>query len=270
MPATVHPTAVVGPNVRLADTASVGPYAVLDGYITLGEACVVRPHALLTGRVVAGANNDFGPGCVIGDRPQHAAYKGEDTGVTIGDGNTFREHVTVHRAMPGSRAFTAIGNRNLFMAGSHIGHDSTVGDDNVLANNALLAGHVTLSDRVFLSGNSAVHQYVRVGPLALISGMSGATQDVPPFWIVRDINVAAGVNVIGMKRAGYSGADIVAVRRAFKMIYLDKMTVTAAADRMEREEAESPAVQMIVEFIRGAKRGVPGPHQYRADDRLAA
>lgn len=270
MPATVHPTALVGPHVRLADSVSVGPYAVLDGAVTLGDGCVVRPHALLTGRVNAGQHNDFGPGCVIGDRPQHAGYKNEDTAVAIGEGNTFREHVTVHRAMPGARACTVIGNRNLFMAGSHVGHDTTVGDDNVLANNALLAGHVTLSDRVFLSGNSAVHQFVRVGPLALISGMSGATQDVPPFWIVRDINVAAGVNVIGMKRAGYNTAEISAVRRAFKMIYLDKMTVTAAAERMEREEGESAAVRMIVDFVRGTKRGIPGPHQYRADDRMAA
>jgi UDP-N-acetylglucosamine acyltransferase len=266
----IHPTAIIGPDVTLADDVTVGPYAVLEGVITLGPGCVVHPHAQLVGRVTAGANNDFGRGCIIGERPQHTAYKGEATaGVVIGDGNSFREHVTVHRAMPAGGLPTRIGNRNMFMANAHVGHDAHIGDDCVFVISAIVGGHSVIADRVNMSAFSGTHQHVRVGRLAFFSGWAGGTQDIPPFWVLRDINRVVGVNVVGMRRAGVPAADIAAVREAFKLIYLKGLLVSEAAGVMERQYAHSPAVQEVAAFIRSAKRGVPGPRQYRADHHAA-
>jgi UDP-N-acetylglucosamine acyltransferase len=265
MPPQIHPTAVVGPQVQLASDVQIGPYAILDGPIRLGAGCIVRPQAQLLGRITAGANNDFGSGAVIGDRPQHLAYRGEDTGVIIGDGNTFREHTTVHRAMPTATRVTTIGSRNLFMAGAHVGHDVTIGNDCVFVNAAVLGGHAIIADRVTMSAFSAVHQFARIGRLAFISGLSAASQDIPPFWMVREINRTVGVNLVGMRRAGVPSAEIHAVRAAFRFIYFEKLTIRLACQKMERQYAHMPAVMEVVEFIRTSKRGIPGPGAFRTD-----
>src|SRR5262249_49434519 len=151
-----------------------------------------------------GSNNEFWTGSVIGGPPQHLGYKGETTGLEIGRGNIFRETVTIHRGMPAGsgKGLTRIGDNNLFMAGSPVAHDCTVGNNNLFANSALIGGHVEVADRVLLSGNSAVHQFCRVGRLALLSGASASSKDIPPFWIMQDVNQVCGVNIVGMRRAG--------------------------------------------------------------------
>lgn len=263
----IHPTAIISPDARLAADVQVGPFAIIDGSVELGPGCVVRAHAQLVGRVVAGPGNDFGSGCVIGTRPQHLAFTGAETAVRIGEGNTFREHVTVHRAMPvpAGSGETVIGSHNLFMVGSHVAHDCVVGDHCIFVNHAVIGGHVVVGDRALLSGNSAVHQHCRVGRLALLSGISGATQDVPPFWIIRDFNVVCGINVIGMRRAGMAAADVQAVKAAFKLIYLDKPPITAAVEAMDGQFGHVEAVREVAAFIRASKRGIPGAHLYRGD-----
>jgi UDP-N-acetylglucosamine acyltransferase len=266
----VHPSALVSPDARLAPGVTVGPFAVIDGPVDLGPGCVVRGHAQLLGRVSAGIDNDFGAGCVVGERPQHLGYKGEDTAVRIGDGNCFREHVTVHRAMPTGTGETVIGNRNLFMAGSHVAHDCVVGDHCIFVNAAVIGGHAHIGDRVLLSGHTAVHQFCRVGRLALLSGVAGASLDVPPFWIIRSINLVCGVNVIGMRRAGMPTPEILAVRKAFRLIYLSKLTVSEAVAEMEQQFAGFAAVRELAAFIRTSKRGIPGGHMYRPDADAAA
>src|SRR5262249_23601719 len=153
--------------------------------------------------ITLGTDNDVGTGCVLGDRPQHTGFKDEPTPVEIGNGNTFREYVTIHRGT--KTAGTVIGNHNYLMAGAHVGHDTAIGDHNVLANNALLAGHVTLGSRCFLSGHTAVHQHVRVGDVAMLGGAVAVSQDVPPYWVMaRGVNRVGGINRVGMKRAGLS------------------------------------------------------------------
>jgi UDP-N-acetylglucosamine acyltransferase len=269
-PPRIHPTAIVSSDAVLAADVEVGPYAIIEGPVVLGAGCIVRGHAQILGRVVMGERNDIGPGCVIGDRPQHRAYAGEETGVVIGRDNVFREHVTVHRGMPNARVDTIIGDGNLFMVGSHVAHDCTVGHFCNFANAAVIGGHVRVGDGVFLSGHSAVHQNCRIGRLAMVGGVSVATQDVPPFWIIRNTNVVVGVNVIGMRRAGIAPAAIAAVREAFKIIYFDQMLVRDAAKAMESRFSHIPAVMEIVEFIRDSKRGVPGAHRYRAEEMAAA
>jgi UDP-N-acetylglucosamine acyltransferase len=261
--ANIHPTAVISSAAQLAPDVQVGPFVVIDGPVTLGAGCVVRAHAHLTGRIVAGTKNDFGTGCVIGDRPQHTAYQGEETGVIIGNSNTFREGVTVHRGMPNATVNTRIGDRNLFMVNSHVGHDCVVGNDVVLVNGCLLGGHVTVGDRVLLSGNVGVHQFCRLGRLGMLRGLSVWSMDLPPFFLGHHINSVAGVNVVGMRRAGISAREIQAVRSAYKMLYLSGLLIRDAVARMDSELGEFSTVQELIQFIRTTKRGVPGPSQYR-------
>jgi UDP-N-acetylglucosamine acyltransferase len=256
MAARVHPTAVVSADAALADGVSVGPFAVLDGPVSLGPGCKVGPHCHLTGRVTAGADNTFHAGCVIGDTPQHLGYQGEPTEVRLGDGNTFREHVTVHRGMPANGGVTAIGSGNLFMVGSHVAHDCAVGNKAIFANSAVIGGHSTVMDGAFLSGNSCVHQFCRVGRLAMISGTSSISQDLPPFWIVQEVNITHGVNVVGMRRAGIPNAEIQAVRRAYKAITRSGLTIRAALDQIEAADGGLPAVRELIDFIRSSKRGI--------------
>ena len=197
----IHPTAIISSEAKLAADVRIGAYAVIDGPVTLGAGCSVEPHAHLIGPLTAGDNNAFSSSCVIGGAPQHTAYKGEPTAVEIGSGNTFREHTTVHRAMPlgvgpGS-GVTRIGDANLFMAGSHVAHDCLVGNNCIFANCALLGGHVETGDRVFLSGNSAVHQFCRVGRLAFLSGSSASSKDIPPFWVMQDVGYFGELGSVG-------------------------------------------------------------------------
>lgn len=254
--ALIHPTAVVSADARLADGVRVGPYAVIDGPVSLGPGCVVGPHVHLTGHVTAGAGNRFHTGCVIGDQPQHLGYQGEPTEVRIGDGNTFREHSTVHRGMPANGGLTVIGDGNLFMVGSHVAHDCRVGNKTIFANSAVIAGHATVMDGAFLSGNSCVHQYCRVGRLAMLSGTTSISQDLPPFWVAQGINITHGVNVVGMRRAGVPHEEIQAVRRAYKTITRSGLTIRVAVDQIEAADGHLPAVRELVEFIRGSKRGI--------------
>lgn len=252
----IHPSAVVHPDAKLADDVTVGPFAVIDAAVTLGPGCTVGPHAYLTGILTAGSNNHFHASCVIGDTPQHLAYAGEPTRVEVGDGNTFREFVTVHRGMPTNGGVTSIGNGNLFMVNSHIAHDCKVGNKAIFANGAVIGGHASVSDGAFLSGNTCVHQFCRVGRLAMLSGTSSISQDLPPFWIVQEINIVHGVNVIGMRRAGIPNEEIMGVRRAFKAIIRSGQTIRAALEQVEAADGHLPAVKELIEFVRTSKRGI--------------
>ena len=262
----IHPTALIGPDVVLAADVRVGTFAILDGAITLGTGCVVGPNVHLLGTVVAGVNNVFHSGCVIGDTPQHLGYAGEPTTVEIGAGNVFREFVTVHRGMPATGK-TTIGDKNLFMVGSHVAHDCRVANQCIFANSAVIGGHVEVSDGAFLSGNTAVHQFCRVGRLAMLSGTSAVSQDLPPFWIVQEVNIVHGVNVIGMRRAGIPNPEILAIRRAFKLLNRSGLTIRAAVEQIETADGKLPAVRELIEFIRSSKRGiVTGRGTRGADD----
>lgn len=267
MPSKIHPTAIIDSAAQLASDVIVGPYAIIDGPVTLGAGCIVESHAQLIGPLTAGERNYFGRGCIIGDEPQHLAATGAGTHVYIGDGNGFREHVTVHRGTAPGKA-TRIGDNNYLMAGSHVGHDCTVGNKVIMANCALLGGHVTVEDGVFLSGNTGVHQRMRIGKLAMLSGTSAATKDLPPFTIMQLFNQVVGVNVIGMRRAGYSHDDINAVRQAFRMLYLRHNLIPVAIDKIAREFAGSKAIEELVHFIRNSTNGISSAVG-RADRRAA-
>ena len=197
----IHPTAIIHPKAKLDSTVRVGPYAIIDEGVEIGPDCVIGPQVYLTGLTTIGAHNRFYAGCVIGEAPQDLKYNGEPTRLRIGDSNVFREHVTVHRSNKAAED-TVIGSHNFLMANSHVAHNCRLGDQVILANGVLLAGHVTLDDRAFISGNCVVHQFVRVGTLALMQGGSAISKDLPPYTVARGDNGICGLNTVGLRRAG--------------------------------------------------------------------
>jgi UDP-N-acetylglucosamine acyltransferase len=253
--ARIHPSAVIAPEAELAGDVEVGPFVVIEGAVRVGPGCVLRPGAHLIGPLTMGCHNTVYSHAVLGEQPQHVKYRGEATRLEVGDHNVIREHVTIHRGTTASWV-TRLGSHNFLMAGSHIGHDSRVGDHCIFANGALVGGHCTLENNVYLSGNSAVHQFVRIGRLALLSGLSGTTKDVPPFVIQHRINAVVGVNVVGMRRAGIPAAHIEAVRQAFHILYREDQLLNQALGRIERELGQVAEVAEMIAFIRQSGRGI--------------
>jgi UDP-N-acetylglucosamine acyltransferase len=215
----IHPTALISPEAELAADVEVGAHVIIEGKVRVGPGCVLRPRALLIGPLTMGCNNHVYSNAILGEKPQHLKYNDEPTGVEIGDGNTFRENVMVHRGTTQSLV-TRIGNDNYFMCGTLVAHDCQVGNRNIIVNNALLGGHVVVGDQVYISGNTAIHQFCRVGRLALLGGVSSTTKDIPPFIMQKDNNRVVGVNVVGMRRAGCSSRQITAIRRVYHIVFL--------------------------------------------------
>jgi len=253
--ARIHPTALISAEAELAADVAVGPYVVVEGKVCIGPGSVLRPHVHLVGPLMIGRNNLISTGAVIGERPQHVKYNDEQTGTEIGDDNVFREHVTVHRGTTHSWR-TRIGNRNFFMAHSHVAHDCQIGSNCILANGALLGGHCVLENNVYLAGNCALHQFVRIGRLALLSGVSATTKDIPPFIMIQNINEVAGINVVGMRRAGMQASQIDGVRGAFHILYREGHLVPTALAKIEQELGSVAAVAEMVAFIRNSARGI--------------
>lgn len=252
----IHPTASVHPAARLGPGCVVGPGAVIDEHVTLGPECEVGPHVYLTGHTTIGARNRFHAGAVIGDAPQDFKYAGQPTRLRIGDGNVFREHVTVHRSNRLDED-TVLGDGNFLMAGSHVGHNCHVGSHNVLANGAMLGGHVILADRAFVSGSCLVHQFCRVGRLALMQGGAAISKDLPPFCLARGYNVLAGLNTVGLRRAGVSAADRLVLKQVYHRLFRTQLRWKEALASVEHAFAGHPLVQELLEFIHQSRRGVP-------------
>jgi UDP-N-acetylglucosamine acyltransferase len=211
----------------------------------------------LTGWTEIGAYNEIHPGAILGDAPQDKAYKGEESYLKIGDRNIIREHVQIHRGTVAGSS-TLVGDDNFFMACSHIGHNCRLGDQIILANNALLGGYVEVGKSVFISGNCVVHQFVRIGDYALMRGLSGTSRDVPPYSLIDWQHTVRGVNVVGLKRAGFDDLRIRDIRNAFRILFQKSRNLSLAAKELEAAGKTSPDVSKLLEFIRSSKRGVCG------------
>jgi UDP-N-acetylglucosamine acyltransferase len=252
----IHPTAIIAPEARIADDVRIGPHVVIEGRVEIGAGTVIGPNAVLTGRVQIGAKNKLGPGVILGAEPQDLSFDpATDSGVWIGDGNTLREYVTIHRAtVAGSD--TTIGHHNFLMVGVHLGHDVRVGSHCVLANNALLAGHVRFGDRVVVGGGSVFHQHIRVGEGVMTQGLTAAGKDIPPFCVASKVNRVNGLNTIGLRRAGRGPAERTELRLAFELLYRSGLNVTQALEK-SREREWTGAARMFFDFVAEAqKRGV--------------
>lgn len=251
----IHPTAIIATGAEIDPTCNIGPYAVIDAHVRLGPNCQVGPHVHLTGHTEIGANNEFHAGCVIGDAPQDAKYKSADpTRLRIGDNNVFREHVTIHRSNKLTED-TVLGSGNFLMAHSHVGHNSLLGSNIIVANGALIAGHVTIQDRAFISGNCLLHQFVRVGTMALMQGGSAISKDLPPYTIARGDNHICGLNVIGLRRAGISAADRIELKRLYHALFRSDLPFRHAVDAAVTDFRSRSAAVML-DFVRASKRGV--------------
>lgn len=252
----IHPSAVISHEAELAADVRVGPYAIIEGPVQVGPGTIIEAHACLTGPLVMGRDNFVGHGAVLGKSPQHRSYRGENTSVQIGDDNVFREHVTIHRGTAAGGGRTSIGNRNLFMVGSHVGHDGIIGNDCTLTNGALVAGHAELADNCILSGHAAVQQRVRIGRLAMLGGLGSTTKDIPPFVLAQGYNCISGLNLIGLRRSGMTNEAINAVRQAFRILYKEGRTQSGALELIENDLGCHAEVMEFVEFIRASALGI--------------
>ena len=256
----IHPTAIIDPAAKLGSDVEIGPYCVIYAGVELGDRCWLQNHVTIDGPTKIGKNNRFYAYGSIGQRTQDLKYSGEPTHLEIGDGNSFREFVTVNRGTdPGS--YTRIGNGGNFLAYSHIAHDCTVGDGVIFSNNGTLAGHIEMGDHAILGGLTAVHQFCRIGRHAITGGCSKIVQDVPPFMIA-DGNAAEvrGINAVGLSRHGFPEESIRALKDAYKTIYMRKLNVTDAVAQLKEkhpdDDSGDPLVRELIEFIESSERGI--------------
>jgi UDP-N-acetylglucosamine acyltransferase len=253
----VHPTAVVDSGAILGRGTTIGPYAVIGPDVRLGEECVIDAHAVLRGPAQLGSGNRVFPFACLGSEPQDLKYRGERTTLRIGDRNTFREGVTVHRGTSGGGGETRLGSDNLLMAGTHVAHDCRVGDHVIFANAATLAGHVAVEDGATIGAFSGVHQFCRVGQHAYIGGYSVLTQDAPPYVLtVGNRAKTYGINVVGLERKSFPDETIQALKRAYRLLFRAHLPLEEALERVRAEFPAVAEVAILADFVVGSARGV--------------
>lgn len=256
---SIHPSAVISPEAELADDVSIGPFTVIEGPVKLAAGVKVGGHAWISGRTRIGEASNIGWGAVIGCDPQDLHFDPTcGSGVVIGPRNTLREYVTIHR---GSKAGsdTVMGEGNFLMTGVHLAHDVRLGDGNIFANNVLLGGHVHVGNKAFLGGTACCHQFVKVGDLAMVQGLTAVSQDVPPYCIAYGINQLAGLNSVGLKRAGFTLEERTAIKRAYQLVFHPmKLRQDALAEAREQSWPEV-AEKLIAAVANPSKKGVMSP-----------
>ena len=256
--ARIHAQAIVSPEAKIGAGAEVGAFAVVGAGVEFGEGCVLHPHAVVNGPSKFGAKNVFHSFCVIGGDPQDYTFGGERVGLEAGDGNTYREYVTISRGTAKGGGITRIGHNNFFLAYSHVGHDCQIGSNTLFVNGATLAGHVTVEDFVTVGAFSPVHQFCRLGRYAYIGASTVITQDVLPFSLIvteRETR-CFGPNTIGLERKGFSSDRIRTLEKAFRLLVRSRKNTTQALEEMRKELGNSDDVKEMIEFVEKAERGI--------------
>ena len=247
----IHPTAVIEKRAGIGTGVSVGPYCCIGPDVTIGDGSRLVSHVVIDGHTTIGANTHIYPFASIGLQPQDMKYQGEASELVIGANNIIREHVTMNPGTKGGGMVTRIENNCLFMVASHVAHDCKIGNHVIMANNATLGGHVEVGDWAILGGLAAVHQYVRIGPHAMVGGMSGVEQDVIPYGsVVGNRAQLAGLNVIGLRRRGFSRSEIAALRKAYRLLFAEEGSLGERLDDVSEMYRDNQAVMEIVDFIR--------------------
>jgi UDP-N-acetylglucosamine acyltransferase len=250
----IHNLAIVDKNSQIAKDADIGPYAIVEPGVKIGAGVKIWPHAYICGGTEIGDGTEVHMGAVLGHAPQDLAYKGGDTKLVIGKRNVIREYATVHRGTKDSSA-TVLGDENYLMALSHVGHNCEIGNRVILANCALLGGYVKVEDGAFISGNVAVHQFCRIGTLAMIGGFSGVNKDVPPYMLLRGPSIIRSVNLVGLRRAKIPPEAIRKIKEAFRLLYRANLNISQAIEEM-RKLGPSKELEDIIKFIETSKRGI--------------
>jgi UDP-N-acetylglucosamine acyltransferase len=252
----IHETAIVDGRAELGEGVVVGPYAVINGPAVIGAGTAIGPYVLVEGAVSMGRRCHVFSHAVLGTIPQDLKFEGEESDLTIGDGTTIREFVTVNRGTKASGT-TALGVDCLLMAYAHVAHDCVLGDNVVLANCATLAGHVLVGEYAFIGGLSAVHQFTRVGKHAYIGGMSRISQDIIPYGLTAsDPTRVAGINIVGLQRRGFPAETRAALKRAYHIIYREDLNKAQAIAKLEGELGEVAEVGEVVKFLKESDRGI--------------
>jgi len=257
----IHPTALVDSGAQIATDVEIGAYSVVGPNVTIGPGTVIGPHVVVQGHTSIGRGNRIHPFASIGGPPQDKKYADEPTRLEIGDGNTIREYCTLNTGTVQDTGITRVGSNNWLMAYVHIAHDCVVGDNTIFANNAQLAGHVTIGDWVILGGMTGVHQFVKIGPHAMTAGGTILTQDIPPFVMGAGNPASArGMNVEGLRRRGFTAEAVTSLRRAYKTLYRDGLSLEQALVRLQAQAAEEPEhgepLQLFLRFLRESERGI--------------
>jgi UDP-N-acetylglucosamine acyltransferase len=251
----IHPTAIIEPGAKLAKDIQIGPYAIIGAHVEIDEGTTVGAHAVITGHTRIGKRNRIFQFSSLGEIPQDKKYAGEPTRLEIGDGNTIREFCTFNTGTAQGGGVTRIGHRNWFMAYVHIAHDCIVGDDTVFANNTTLGGHVEIGDHAILGGLTAIHQFCKVGAHVITAGGSIVYKDIPPFVMAAGAPVQPnGLNSEGLKRRGFSPETLATLKRAYKTLYREGLTLQEALGKLDAETA--PEVAELAAFLRRAERGI--------------
>jgi len=249
--------AVISPQAQIAADVQVGPYTIIGADVVIGSGTWIGPHAVINGPTRIGVDNKIFQFASLGDAPQDKKYNGEPTRLEIGDRNVFRESVTVNRGTTHDKGVTHIGNDNLLMAYSHVAHDCHLGDQIVMANCATLGGHVEIGDFVTMGGLSAVHQYTKIGAHCFIAHNAAVTRDVPPYVMaVGRPAVPHSVNSVGLQRRGFTPAQILNIRRAYRLLYRSGLKLKAAIEELEKVAATQPEIAPFVEFIKHSSRSI--------------
>jgi UDP-N-acetylglucosamine acyltransferase len=253
----IHSTAIVDPGAHLDSTADVGPYCVIGAGVSIGARTRLMAHNYLEGKLTIGEDNVFFPYCSCGVAPQDKKYKGEPSETRIGNGNSIREFVTIHRGTEGGGMVTSIGDGNLLMAYVHIAHDVIVGNQTILANNVTFAGHVNVDDYANIGGHCGIHQFCRIGRFSMVGSYSVLNQDVLPFSTIattREVKVY-GANRVGLERRGYTTDQIEALQTMFRILTRSGLNTTQAIARIQEELPQTPEVLEVLEFMQNSRQG---------------
>ncbi len=250
MSTIIAESAVVDPRAKLGANVRVGHFCVIGPDVTIGDETTIEDHVVISGVTTLGDGNHVFPGCVVGAHPQDTSYLDTPTGVSIGDGNTFREHCTVNRATEKECGLTRIGDNNFFMIGTHIAHDCNIGDRIVIANNAMLGGHVHIANDVTIAGGVGIHHFASVGQLSFVSAMSRVLHDVPPYMIVDgQPSKPRAANVVGLRRHDYPSQDVQAITAAFKLLYRSRVGVETAREQLLSSGPIRPVLKHLFDFL---------------------
>lgn len=253
----IHDSAIVHPDARVHESVEVGPWTLIGPDVEIGADCVIESHVVIKGPTRIGERNHIYQFSTLGEATPDLKYRNEPTELHIGDDNVIRENVTIHRGTVQDRSLTEIGDRNLLMAYVHIGHDSIVGSDTILVNNTALAGHVIVGDWAILSGYTLVHQFCKIGAHSFSGMGTSIGKDVPAFVTVAGSPAEAKtINVEGLRRRGFDAAEIAELRRAFKIVYRQSLTLDVAIDRLQSMVQDTPSIQTLVDSLLQSQRGI--------------
>lgn len=260
----IHPSAIIDSRAKLGKNVKIGPFCVIGGDVTLHDNVELKSHVVISNQTIVGENTKIYPFAVIGGDPQNIKYHGEQSELTIGKNNIIREHVTIHTGTSDGTMRTTVGDNCFIMVGSHIAHDCSIGNNVIMANNATLGGNVKVGDFVILGGLVAVHQFVRIGEGAMISGMSGIKYDISPFAMViaQDADIE-GINMVGLKRRGFSKADIISLKEAYDILFDHSHSLNEAISKIENKSNSNVAIQCLVSFLKAdSSRGIRKSNNY--------